>query len=385
MSDIGQAKLEDSNMANYGGEEMRNLRKDAAATDDALKGAGSKVGMEIWRVENKRTENDTPDFGIARWPKDQYGSFYTGDSYICLNTYHPKDPETGKKQADKLAWDVHFWLGSETSIDEKGVAAYKTVEIDDLLDDGPVQHREVEGAESPKFQGYFQTIQYMKGGIASGFRKVKPEEYEPRLVQVRRTKKTVRAIPVDLAASSMNKGDVFVLDAGLKVYLWVGELANAFEKTKGAYVQANIVNSRNGKANKAQPDDAFWEILGGTEADVKSAEEGDRTPEPSMDPESCSLLKLSDASGKLEVTTIVDKGTITKDMLKSEDVFIVACNVAIFVWVGEGASKAERRNAIITGEKWLTEDSGLPNTTPITRILEGQPVHDPVFASCFKE
>lgn len=385
MSDIGQAKLEDSNMAGYGGEEMRNLRKDAAATDEDMKGAGTKVGLEVWRVENTRTESDTPDFGIKRWPKEEYGNFFSGDSYIVLKTYNPKDPETGKINKDKLAWDVHFWLGKDTSIDEQGVAAYKTVEIDDLLDDGPIQHREVQFAESQKFQSYFESLNYQEGGIESGFRKVKPEEYEPRLIQVRRTKKSVRGIPVPVAATSLNQGDVFVLDCGTTAYLWVGESANAFEKTKGAYVLHNILASRNGKAKRMEVDDTFWQVLNGSEADVKSADEGDKQPEPSLDNQSVSLFQLSDASGSLTFTTVVEKSTITRDQLKSEDVWIIATNVAIYVWVGEGASAAERRNAIISAGKWLNNDSDLPNTTPITRILEGQISHEPMFDACFTQ
>ena len=50
-------------------------------------GAGQKVGLEIWRVENRRTADDRPDFGVKRWPKDQYGQFYKGDSYIIMNTF----------------------------------------------------------------------------------------------------------------------------------------------------------------------------------------------------------------------------------------------------------------------------------------------------------
>jgi gelsolin len=57
-------------------------------------------------VENRRTKSDTPDFGVKRWPKEEYGSFYSGDSYLVLNTYKVK---VDGKETDKLGWDVHFW------------------------------------------------------------------------------------------------------------------------------------------------------------------------------------------------------------------------------------------------------------------------------------
>lgn len=55
----------------------------------------------------------------------------------------------------ELLYDVHFWIGRNSTQDEYGTAAYKTVELDTYHDDKPIQHREVEGNESNLFKSYF--------------------------------------------------------------------------------------------------------------------------------------------------------------------------------------------------------------------------------------
>jgi hypothetical protein len=104
---------------------------------DEFAGAGQEEGLEIWRIENLLP---------VLVPKPMHGKFYTGDSYLILKTY----TQPTKK------WNLHFWLGNETSSDEMGVAAYKTVDLDDYLGGGPVQYRECQGAESSLFMGYFK-------------------------------------------------------------------------------------------------------------------------------------------------------------------------------------------------------------------------------------
>ena len=89
-------------------------------------------------------------FQVEHWDKEQYGEFFNGDSYIVLHTY--KEPDT-----DALKYDVHFWIGKYSTQDEYGTAAYKTVELDTLLDDKPIQHREVQGHETKLFKSYFDS------------------------------------------------------------------------------------------------------------------------------------------------------------------------------------------------------------------------------------
>ncbi|KAK3716429.1 hypothetical protein QZH41_008758 [Actinostola sp. cb2023] len=139
---------QDSNLALFGSDVEKNVKKESASTELAWQSAGKRVGLQIWRIEN---------FKIKAWPRDDYGKFYDGDSYIILNTYKEDD-------GDALLYDVHFWIGTNSTQDEYGTAAYKTVELDTFLDDKAVQHREVMGHESDRFKSYFQVLTTMKGG-----------------------------------------------------------------------------------------------------------------------------------------------------------------------------------------------------------------------------
>jgi hypothetical protein len=266
-------------------------------------------------------------------------------------------------------YNVHFWLGAECSQDEQGVAAYKTVELDDLLGDLPVQYREVQGYESKEFLNLFGgQIIVMKGGIESGFNHVKPHEYKPRLLHMK-GKQQVRVQEVPLASKSLNDGDVFILDAGLEIYQWNGRSAGIAEKRKATEIVESLKKDRNGKAKSQildglEDSEGFWKLIGGKPASIAPATSDD------IKVEKCKILyKLSDESGALKKTKIAE-GSVKKSQLESKDVFILDVGHTVWVWIGKGASKQERAKGIEFGTKHLKE-AGRPDHTPVSRVLDG--------------
>jgi len=356
--------LASSNVAGLGGKENRELKKAAAQTEKAWEGVAKNttLGATIWRIEQ---------FKVVHWPKDKYGTFFSGDSYIVLWTYK-KTPDSAA-----LAYNVHFWLGASTSQDEMGTAAYKTVELDDLLGDVPVQYREVEGSESENFMNIFKgKITILQGGVDSGFKHVKPEEYKPKLMHLK-GKKSVRVTEVALSCDSLNQGDVFILDAGLKIWQWNGSQAAIAEKRKAQETMAGLKEERLGKAkskivDSTEDDEDFWKILGGKgkihdaipddEEKVKAKTAADFVR---------SIWKLSDESGKLTVEEVASgKGNIKKSCLKTEDVFFINNSDKLFVWIGKGTSKNEKAMAMTYATDFL-KGYGRPVSTPCLRVVEG--------------
>lgn len=339
--------------------------------DEAFLEAGKKPGMEIWRIEKLKV--------VAQDVKT-YGSFYSGDSYICLNT---------RKVESHLEWDIHFWLGTTTSQDEQGVAAYKTVELDDHLGGGPVQYREVQDHESRKFLSYFpKGIRYLEGGIESGFKKVQRGVYEKRLFHVK-GKRNVRVSQVELHYSSLNKGDVFILDEGMTIHCWNGSQCSRTERMKGIEVARRIRDEeRGGKAKLVIIDEAkdhrdeskFFEALG-SRGEIKDASEGgDDVAFEKHSQQSVSLYRVSDESGTLEITP-VNEMPLRKEHLDSNDCFILDCGSSgIFVWVGKKCTDAEKKAGMKNGMEFINK-KGYPNWTQVTRVVEGG--ETPIFKQFF--
>ncbi len=342
----------DSNLALFGSDTEKQVKKESAESEPAWKGAGDKVGLQIWRIVK---------FKVTHWPKEDYGSFYDGDSYIILNTY--KEPDN-----DQLLYDVHFWIGKSSSQDEYGTAAYKTVELDTFLDDKPVQHREVMNHESEMFLSYFQTLTLMKGGAETGFRHVKPAEYQPRLLHFSGTRNKITMKERPLSKFSLKSDDVFILDLGLEIYQWNGNGANKDEKFKAVQFLQTLKSERSGKPKVETLDEGsissghkFYTSL--SEEDIA---EGEDETDDSFSP---SIFRVSDETGKMEVS-IVSEGTLAKSFLDSKDVFLVDDGKLLFVWVGKGASTNERKNAMSYAHNYLMKTKH--PLIPVTVVGEGK-------------
>lgn len=351
--------IEGSNIEMLGSNVEKKVREAAGGKEKAWAKAGKKPGLEIWRIEQ---------FKVKAWPKKDYGKFYEGDSYIILWTYKKKDTDT-------LAWDLHFWLGSSTTQDEAGTAAYKTVELDDFLGGAPIQHREVCGRESPSFLSYFSKnggIELLAGGADSGFNHVKPEEYNARLLHLK-GRKNVRITQVELSGKSLRAGDCFVLDGGLQIFQWQGKNSNRQEKIRAAQYVANLNSERSGKPqvtvidqmDKDYPEE-FWELLGGS-CEISEEDGGDDAWEQKTDK---LMFQLSDAGGKLEFVAVGQGKTCVYSKLDTNDVFIVDVGSELYVWVGKGASAGEKAKAMSQAQQYLT-DYKRPAWLPVSRIIEG--------------
>ncbi|KAM4080217.1 hypothetical protein ACB094_09G175200 [Castanea mollissima] len=327
----------------------------SAKLDPAFQGAGQRVGTEIWRIEN---------FQPVPLPKSEYGKFYMGDCYIVLQTAQ------GKGGAYVL--DIHFWIGKDSSQDESGTAALKTVELDAVLGGRAVQHREIQGHESDKFLSYFKPcIIPLEGGIASGFKTPEEEVFETRLY-VCRGKRVVRMKQVPFARSSLNHDDVFILDTQNKIYQFNGANSNIQERAKALEViqflkekyhvgTCDVAIVDDGKLDTESDSGEFWVLFGGFAPIGKKV-----TSEDDIIPEATPAKLYSIIDGQVKIV----ESELSKSLLENNKCYLLDCGAEVFVWIGRVTQVEERKAAVQVAEEFLTSQNR-PKSTRITRLIQG--------------
>ncbi|XP_020265877.1 villin-5-like isoform X2 [Asparagus officinalis] len=325
--------------------------------DSAFQGAGQKAGMEIWRIEN---------FQPVPVPKSSYGKFFTGDSYVILKTTALKN--------GAFHHDIHYWLGKDTSQDEAGTAAIKTIELDAALGGRAVQYREVQGHETEKFLSYFKPcILPQRGGVSSGFKhtEINEHEHETRLY-VCKGKHVVHVKEVPFARSSLNHDDIFILDTKSKIFQFNGSNSSIQERAKALEVVQYIKDTyHEGKCEVAVVEDGklmadaeageFWGLFGGfAPLPRKSASENDRR----VDTFSVNLLCVEKGQ-----PAPVAADPLTRELLNTNKCYLLDCGVEVFVWMGRNTSLQERKTASTAAEELLHSPGRPP--AHIIRVIEG--------------
>ncbi|XP_078062068.1 villin-1-like [Mustelus asterias] len=295
-------------------------------------------GIQIWRIENMK---------MVPVPRKCYGSFYEGDCYILFATH---------KSRSSFTYDIHFWIGRESSQDEQGAAAIYACQMDDYLGGKAVQHREVQRYESEAFKGYFKKGFITKrGGVVSGLKHVETNTYDvQRLLHVK-GRKNVCAGEVELSWKSFNTGDVFLLDLGKLIVQWNGPLSNHQERLKAMQLAKDIRDREHGGRGQVVVIDGQNEAaspqlkklmchLLGERKEIKSP-----IPDKVVDQHQRTAVKLyrvTDSKGNLVVQEVAAR-PLTQDLLNSEDCYIVdQGGLKIFVWKGKKASKQERQSSL---------------------------------------
>ena len=127
---------------------------------------------------------------------------------------------------------------------QAAIAAYKSVELDEHLGGSPIQHREVQGQESARFQAYFKKgVRYLSGGakvnsnthiffynienLQTGLSHYVPD-MSPKLFHVKGKRKPIVRQLFNISWSEMNRGDSYVIDVPQyrKVLIWRGKNTN---------------------------------------------------------------------------------------------------------------------------------------------------------------
>lgn len=372
--------IKDSNVELIGTDLDHKVKYNSAASEPAWNDGqvGVAAGLYIWRIE---------DFEVVPWPKEKYGQFYDGDSYIVLHTYKVGG-KTGEA-AEHLGHDVFFWLGAHTSQDEAGVAAYKTVELDEFLHGKATQHRELQASPSDAFMELFPKVQIRAGGVRSGFTHVEQEEAKEILTLLRvfqhpgAKRDSVVVHEVEPTWESLDEDDVFVLDKGDKIYVWQGKKCSPMEKAKAAQVVHDMTLAKHIDVEVLSQTESrsriVVDMLGG-DKDASPATGDYRRAKPVTRPAEGTrpktLFKLSDASGQLSFGPVKEGSSISQSDLDGNDVFILDDGgKAIWVWQGEGASKAEKAAWLKVAQAYVRQLEGGEDQsaflTPIAKVIQG--------------
>uniref|UniRef100_UPI00398F3A17 gelsolin-like isoform X2 n=1 Tax=Pristiophorus japonicus TaxID=55135 RepID=UPI00398F3A17 len=307
-------------------------------------GSGEKM---IWRIEDGDKVAVDPS---------THGQFYGGDCYIIQYAY---------TFAGRQGHIIYYWLGGDSSQDEKGTAAILTAQLDEELGSGPVQVRVMQGKEPAHLMSMFggKPMVVYKGGTSREGGQT--QSAETRFFQVRASSSGyTRAVEVDPIAANLNSNDAFVLKAYGACFFWVGQGASDAEK-QGAQQLLDILGDSASEISEGSEPAEFWDILGGP-VDYRTSPR----LRNKMDVHPPRLFACSNKTGRFIIEEV--PGELTQDDLATDDVMILDTWDMVFVWIGKEAQEEEKTEATTSAQVYIETDPANRDTrTPIVTIKQG--------------
>ncbi|KAF2645721.1 putative actin-binding protein Fragmin [Massarina eburnea CBS 473.64] len=357
----------DSNVSLINSDLDHKVKHQSATTEPAWNNGtiGIEPGLYIWRIE---------DFEVVPWPKEKYGSFHEGDSYIVLKSEKVQRKqgdvdEESEDEKDKMVHDIFFWLGAHTSQDEAGTAAYKTVELDEFLHGTATQYRELQSSPSDAFSAIFPRMKILRGGVKSGFTHVETNEENVHTDTLLRIFKHPSAAAgrdgvlvheVEPRWECLDEDDVFVLDKGDKIFVWQGKNCSPMEKLKAAQVVNDVTIAKHVDVEVLSQVESRSKVvvdyLGGKDVDMLETTFKSQRPIPTSNERDVKkLFRLSDAEGELSFDLVKEGNAIGRGDLDGNDVFLLDSGRSIWVWEGKGASRAEKKMWLKVMQQYVQE------------------------------
>ncbi|PPS07770.1 hypothetical protein GOBAR_AA12874 [Gossypium barbadense] len=286
--------------------------------------------------------------------------------FTSETTFH-----TFASKSGVLRHDIHYWLGKDTSQDEAGAAAVKTIELDAALGGRAVQYREVQDQETNKFLSLFKPcIMPQEGGVATGFKQVDEDEYKTRLLVC----KGKQYVQVPFARSTLNHENIFILDTQSKIFQFNGSNTSIQERAKALeavqYIRdtyhdgkCDIATIEDGKLMADADSGEFWALFGGFAPLPRKTAARDEDTTTGSHP---TKKLLSVEKGKADP---IEVDSLTRELLDTDKCYILDCGLEVYVWMGRNTSLDERKSASRVAEE-LLRDSDRPKSHLI-RVIEG--------------
>ena len=341
---------------------------------------GQVPGLTIWEIEN---------FLPNKIDEVTHGKFYAGDCYIVLKTFLLET---------QLSWEIYFWIGSATTLDKKACAAIHAVNLRNYLGARCRTIREEQADESDEFLALFDNdIVYIEGGRTStGFFTIEDNVFNTRLYVIHNDDTSLHLEPVEIDYQSLDVENVFLLDAGLKLFLWYGKKARNTVKSKSRLLTEKI--NKNERKSKAE---IIMEVQGKESVEflkLLGIEKDEEKPELKQDieewkPKSPRLYIIQLGLGYLEMPqpeipqqklvhtllnskkiiyyqSILVRLKLTLMSSTGKSVYLLDCGADLFVWFGKKSTRLVRAAAIKLSQELFTM-LDRPEYSTISRIQEG--------------